>query len=221
MNKFIIPTILIFVCVYSSFSQDSIASNDDNRKKAVFALGGMGPAIPVGQFGKQREVGFDFNTAIEFQYKRGLIVRGMFDFSTFQFNKGTLKINTNGKQYDISSSNNLVSVFLAAGYHYTKGRLSPYGFAGMGASFVSVPSVVIDDVNNTIENGLNVGSYFSTVAGVGADFILNPPKKNTSSKKTPFMLYAESFYTFIPGTTEASIYKFNLLSINVGIKSKF
>jgi len=218
MKRQLLSTLfLVSLCVNSAIGQDA----NTEEKKLIYALGGLGPAIPLGEFGKQREAGFDFNTAIEYQYSSGFLLRGMFDFSTFQFNKGTLKINTNGKQYDISSSNNLVSVFFAGGYHHSRGRLRPYGFAGLGASFVSIPTLVIDDVNSTIDNGLKVGSYFSTVAGAGLDFVLNPPKKDSQSKKYPLMLYIESFYTFIPGTTEASIHTFNLLSINIGIKSKF
>ncbi|MDZ7646564.1 MAG: hypothetical protein U5K54_04960 [Cytophagales bacterium] len=33
----------------------------------------------------ERSIGFDLNTAMEYRYGAGLLLRGMFDFSSFAF----------------------------------------------------------------------------------------------------------------------------------------
>lgn len=198
MRRQLLSTLfLVSLCVNSAIGQDA---NTEEKKviqnTGFYAFGGIGPAIPLGEFGRQREIGYDLNTAVEYRYANGFMLRGMFDFSNFAFNKGTLKLNTNGKLYDISSSNNLVSLLFSAGFHASSGRLQPYGFAGFGASFVSIPSLAIDDTNNTVDTNLNVSSYLSTVTGVGVDFILQ--KKMPHQKNRPWYCMWNPFTRISP-----------------------
>jgi len=103
------------------------------------------------------------------------------------------------------------------------GRFTPYAFAGLGVSFVSIPKVEIDELQNVIDITQDVTGYFSNVFGGGIDFALNPPKKNNGEnnkkKSTIYLLYLEAFYTRIPKITVVSIHRFNLISINLGIKT--
>lgn len=220
-NSAFVFLVLVIAGRYVFAQQAESATQKENSHSGLYAIGGFGPAIPVGSFGKERQPGFDFNTAVEYRFKKGLIVRGMFDFSTFQFNLGTISQNSNGNVYEVGGSNNVVSLLASGGYYFQKGRFSPYGFAGLGASFVSKPEITVDEVKNSVDIGLLVKGYFSTVAGVGVDFILNPIKENETEKKSLFLIYVESFYTYIPTRTEISVHKFSLLSLNLGIKSKF
>ena len=200
----------------------SVDSISVTSLRGLYAYGGIGPAIPIGAFGQERSTGFDLNTAMEYRFKSGILVRGMFDFATFQFDLGTISQESNGKVYKIGGANNLVSILGSVGYYHRFGRFVPYGFVGMGVSFVSKPGIMIDEVNNSVDTSLIVNGYFSTVTGAGIDYILNPLREHVGKKsKSIFIIYAESFLTYIPGQTDTSLHKFNLVSVNVGLKSKF
>jgi hypothetical protein len=205
-----------------SYAQDNeLADNPRAEHVGLYAYGGVGPAIAVRSYGSERAIGFDLNTAMEHRYASGFLIRVMFDFSSFTFERGVISQESNGKVYVISGSNNVVSLLGSGGYYFYAGRFSPYVFAGVGTSFVSKPSIEIDESNNYIDTSLLVKGYLSTVTGAGLDFILIPAKDGKNDKgKAPFILYIESFYTYIPKTTETSVHKFNLVSLNVGIKSK-
>lgn len=143
-NSAFVFLVLVIAGRYVFAQQAESATQKENSHSGLYAIGGFGPAIPIGSFGKERQPGFDFNTAVEYRFKKGFIVRGMFDFSTFQFNLGTISQNSNGN---------------------------------------------VDEVKNSVDTGLPVKGYFSTVAGVGVDFILNPIKENETEKKSLFLLY--------------------------------
>lgn len=222
-HELILITLTLLMTVHSGKAQDNVLDSINFRSiPGLYAYGGIGPAIPIGAFGKERKSGFDVNTAMEYRYKSGMLVRGMFDFSSFQFDLGTISQESNGKVYKIGGSNNLISLIGSVGYYHKVGRFVPYGFFGVGASFVSIPHVDIDETSNSIDTSLIISGYFSSVTGAGIDYILNPINDSAGKKnKSILILYAESFLTYIPGQTEASVYKFNLVSINVGLKSKF
>ena len=124
--RVLVTVFLVAVLAKLGSAQGLTDDEQKNRNQIVFfAFGGLGPAIPVGNFGKQREVGFDFNTAAEYRFASGLSLRGMFDFSSFRFGHGTLQVNNSGKTYDLSGSNNLISLLVAGGYHASSGRIQP------------------------------------------------------------------------------------------------
>lgn len=189
--------------------------------QGIFILGGIGPAIPLGDFGDERESGFDLNTAIDYRFSDHFFFRGMFDFSNFKFQPGAIQQNLGGTQTDIGGSNNLISLLVSGGYYYPLGRFTPYVFAGVGASFVSFPDVIFDPVQNTLDIETTIDPYFSHVAGIGADFALNPAKAGEEQKGTLYLIYFESFFTRIPGDTEISAHEFGLLTFNIGIKTSF
>lgn len=215
-------TFFLMALASNIFAQEAASNNYVDDASGLYAYGGIGPSIPLGKFGAQRAIGFDLNTALEYRYKSGFLIKGMFDFSSFQFAPGTISQESNGTIYKLGGANNLVSLLGAGGYYFQAGRLAPYGFAGLGASFVSIPKIDVDKVNNIIDTNLSVQGYFSTITGLGADFILRRSKIISDTKKrAAITLYLETFYTYIPSRTETSIYKFNLLSANIGLKSKF
>lgn len=220
----IIRVISLPIFFTSSFAQEpdtgkeSIDNPED--RAALYAYGGIGPAMPLGKFGKERSTGFDLNTAIEYRFVSGLFLRGMFDFSSFSFERGTISQQSNGTTYDIAGSNNLVSLLASVGYAFRLKRFSPYLFTGMGASFLSIPAIEIDEAANYIDTALDVKSYLSLVAGSGIDIHLGRVKENPKDTRG-LVLYLEAFYTYIPSTTVASVHAFSLLSANVGLKSKF
>lgn len=223
--KSLLETLLFLsIMAINTFSYAQITSiekKDSTDLPGWYAFGGIGPAIPLGKFGDERTSGFDLNTAVEYRYKSGFLVRGMFDFSSFQFARGTISQISNGTTYKVGGANNLVSLLVSGGYYLKMGRFAPYAFAGLGASFVSIPTIDIDKVNNFIDTDLSVKGYFSTISGAGVDFIVRQAKVISGTKKrSAITLYLETFYTYIPSTTETSVHKFNLLSVNVGLKSK-
>ena len=190
------------------------------NKQAFFAFGGIGPAMPIGDFGDEREAGFDLNTAISYQFPSRFMLRGMFDFSSFNFKRGAITQTVGTETYELSGSNNLISLNVAGGYYVPVGRFTPYVFTGVGVSFISKPEVQIDENLNQIDMTLAVAAYFSTVTGVGVDFLINPSKETDEEEKTPFIIYAETFFTYVPTTTDISRHKFQLLTFNIGIKTK-
>lgn len=193
-----------------------------NILTGFYAYGGIGPAIPIGSYGSERSIGFDLNTAMEYRYKSGLLLRGMFDFSSFAFERGTISQISNGKEYALSGSNNLVSLSFSGGYYKNIGRFIPYAFAGIGVSFLSKPGVEVNEIDGYVDTSLLVNGYFSTIGGAGIDFILNPVKdSDLDKKKSLFIIYVESFYTYIPVVTETSSHRLNLITFNLGIKNKF
>lgn len=219
--RFIIFIVVYFVLTVSASSQNT---NEVEVKKPTyagfFAFGGVGPAIPRGDFGKERDAGFDLNTAISYQFPSRLMIRGMFDFSSFNFKRGAITQTVGSETYELSGSNNLISLNVSGGYYIPVGRFSPYIFTGIGVSFISKPEVEVDENLNTIDLTLGLGTYFSTVSGIGIDFLVNPPKETDKEDKTPFILYMETFYTYVPSDTDVSQHKFQLLTFNVGIKTK-
>ncbi|MDN5210597.1 hypothetical protein QQ020_01020 [Fulvivirgaceae bacterium BMA12] len=195
-----------------------------NQQTGIFFYGGIGPAIPLGDFGDERESGFDLNTAIEYRFPSRFMLRGMFDFSNFRFNPGAITQNIDNQDFEVGGSNNLISLLVSGGYYFPLGRFTPYGFLGAGASFVSRPTVDLDLSGSVINIDQEVGAHFSHVVGVGVDFALNPLTEEEiadNKAKTVYIIYLESFYTGIPAITGLSSHKFNLLSLNVGIKTHF
>jgi len=93
----------------------------------VFFFGGIGPAIPVGGFGEERESGFDLNTAVSYRFRKGFLLRGMFDFSTFRFDPGTITQPVGDDTYEIGGSNNLISFLVSGGYYLPLNRFTPMG----------------------------------------------------------------------------------------------
>jgi opacity protein-like surface antigen len=213
----------LLILSFSGNAQQSTAEKSKvESSRGLYGYGGIGPVIPLGNFGSERQIGLDLNTALEYRFDKGFLIRGMFDFSSFQFNKGTVSQVSNGTTYAISGANNLISLIGAIGYSRNIGRFSPYTFIGAGATIISKPFIDIDKINNTVQIDMKAGTYFSTAAGAGLDFILNPIKpEEKETKKTLVILYAEGFYTYLPSQTEVSTYKVNLLSFNIGLKSKF
>ncbi len=220
-NVRIILTVLTIVAVmWQAYGQES-EETDAPDGTGLYAFGGIGPAIPVGNFGKERTAGFDLNTAVEYKFKSGFFIRGMFDFSSFTFENGTISQESNGV-YAVGGSNNLVSLLASGGYYHKIGKFNPYVFGGTGASFVSIPKINIDVTSNTVDTSLEVNPYLSLVSGAGNDFNVGGGKKKENEKeKKGIILYLETFYTYIPATTIASTNKFSLISINLGLKSKF
>ena len=152
------------------------------------------------------------------------MVRGMFDFSNFRFDPGAISQQIGDNNFEVGGSNNLISLLVSGGYYIPAGRFTPYSFLGIGASFVSNPTVDLDLQGNVVDIDQEVGAYFSHVAGVGIDFALNPMTEDdiaNNVSKTVYIIYFEAFYTRIPSTTDTSVHKFNLLSLNVGIKTHF
>lgn len=205
-----------------AFTSVSFAQSDTTKSytEGVFFLGGVGPAIPLGDFGDERESGFDFNTALDFRLSKHFFVRGMFDFSSFKFKTGAITQTIGGTDYSVGGTNNLISLLVSGGYYLPLGRITPYAFTGIGASFVSRPDVSLDLGQNVIDIQTQIDPHFSQVFGAGVDFILNPPTAE-SKPGTLYFLYFETFYTHIPGTTNISANKFNLLTFNIGIKTSF
>ncbi|MBX2901645.1 MAG: hypothetical protein KF775_18490 [Cyclobacteriaceae bacterium] len=212
---------LAFVLFLPLCAQSKSDSTASKIGRGFYAYGGIGPAIPLGKYGRERFTGFDLNTAAELRYPSGFILRGMFDFSSFAFERGTISQASNGKVYKLSGSNNLVTIALSGGYMMNLGHISPYVFSGFGASFLSRPDVVVNDPQSYVDTNLIVKGYLSTLTGAGFDILLNPKEKNNKENKSPFVFYLEAFYTHIPSQTETSVNKFNLVSINIGLKSKF
>jgi len=215
------PIIIILLCAITTpaWAQDA-EEVEQSSHTGFFAFGGIGPAIPLGDFGQERDGGFDLNTAISYQFPSHFMLRGMFDFSSFNFKRGAITQTVGTEIYQLSGSNNLISLNVAGGYYLSLGRFSPYVFTGVGVSFISKPEVEIDENLNFIDMTLSVGTYFSTVTGLGIDFLLNPAKNSDTEEKTPFIIYLETFYTYVPSTTDISKHKFQLLTFNVGIKTK-
>ncbi|MDZ7646563.1 MAG: hypothetical protein U5K54_04955 [Cytophagales bacterium] len=61
----------------------------------------------------------------------------------------------------------------------------------------------VNEIDGYVDTSLLVKGYFSTIGGAGIDFILNPAKdSNSDKKKSLFMIYVESFYTYIPVVTQ-------------------
>ena len=127
MKLRVLVTLLLVAVLTKLGSTQGLPDVEQKNKNqtGLFAFGGVGPAIPGGNFGKQREIGFDFNTAAEYRFASGFSLRGMFDFSSFGFGHGTLQVNNSGKTYDLSGSNNLISLLVAGGYHASSGRIQP------------------------------------------------------------------------------------------------
>jgi len=225
ISTFAVTFLFCLLCL-KAFTQSGVSEQSEEPKSGskVFLLGGIGPAIPLGDFGNERNSGFDLNTAVDFRFNSGLLLRGMFDFSNFGFNTGAITQDVGGQIYQVGGSNNLISLLGSVGYYYPFGRFTPYAFAGLGASFVSKPDLEIDESQNVVDINTAVTSYFSNVFGAGIDFVLNPEKAGRESNKknaTTYILYLETFYTRIPTTTNISVHKFNVLSINLGIKTSF
>ncbi len=209
--------------VWAQENQEQEQEQEEEVKSphtGFFAFGGVGPAIPLGDFGSERSSGFDLNTAVNYQFPSHFMIRGMFDFSSFSFDRGAITQTVGTETYELSGSNNLISLNVAGGYYIPMGRLSPYIFTGLGVSFISKPEVEIDEDQNFIDMTISLGTYFSTVTGVGVDFLLNPAKEDDTKEKTPVILYLEGFYTYVPSVTDVSAHKFQLLTFNVGIKTK-
>jgi len=219
-------TFLFSILCFKAFTQpdDSEQSEEPKSVNKAFLFGGIGPAIPLGNFGDERSTGFDLNTAVDFRFNSGLLLRGMFDFSNFGFNTGAITQDVGGQIYQVGGSNNLISLLGSVGYYYPLGRFTPYAFAGLGVSYISKPDLEIDESQNLVDINTAVSSYFSNVFGTGIDFVLNPEKAGGKSNKksaTTYILYLETFYTRIPTTTNVSVHKFNVLSINLGLKTSF
>ena len=221
-----LPGFVALLCV-AQLGAVEILAQDTLRPgtpaKGMYALAGIGPSIPLGNYGDERTSGFDLNTAVEYRFSHGLLIRGMFDFASFSFGRGTISQTTNGQTYDLSGSNNVISLAASAGYSFPLGRFSLYGFAGPGITWVSLPRIEVDEAANTLDSEMEAQGYLSLVGGAGLDFLLNPYKgeQNDEKRRTPFFLYAEAFYTHLPETTATSRFTFNSLAINLGIKSKF
>jgi len=212
----------LFFITFSLTAQDTGDSNSNAKK--VYLFGGIGPAIPLGSFGDERDPGFDLNTAISYNFTENLFVRGMFDFSNFNFEKGAISQTlgpVSNNTFDVGGSNNLISLLVSGGYAVTTGRLSPYIFAGAGVSFVSRP--VLEFTQNSVDVETEISGHFSHVTGLGIDFILNPVKdgEEENASSTTYIIYFESFHTRIPEDTELSVHEFNLLTFNIGIKTSF
>lgn len=225
ISTFAVTFLFCLLCL-KAFTQSGVSEQSEkpNSSSKVFLLGGIGPAIPLGNFGDERSTGFDLNTAVDFRFNSGLLLRGMFDFSNFGFNTGAITQDVGGQIYQVGGSNNLISLLGSVGYYYPLGRFTPYVFAGLGASFISKPDLEIDESQNVVDINTVVSSYFSNVFGTGIDFVLNPEKVGGKSNKksaTTYLLYLEAFYTSVPTTTNISVHKFNLLSINLGLKTSF
>lgn len=189
--------------------------------KGIFIFGGIGPAIPLGDFGNERESGFDLNTAIDYRFGDHFFVRGMFDFSNFKFEPGAIQQDLGGTNTDIGGNNNLISLLISGGYYYPLGRFTPYVFGGVGASFVSFPEVIFNPIQNSLDIETTIAPHFSHVLGLGADFALNPAQAGEEQKGTLYLIYFESFFTRIPGDTDISVHEFGLLTFNIGIKTSF
>lgn len=90
MKLRVLVTLLLVAVLTKLGSTQGLPDVEQKNKNqtGLIAFGGVGPAIPVGNFGKQREIGFDFNTAAEYRFASGFSLWGMFDFSSFGFGHG-------------------------------------------------------------------------------------------------------------------------------------
>ena len=206
-----------------TYAQETSALHPANHT-GTYLVGGLGPAIPLGEFGKERESGLDLNMAMEYRLKSRFLVRGMVDFSSFKFKPGAISQQLENENFAVGGSNDLISLFVSGGYYVPLGRFTPYGFLGIGSSFVSSPAVDLDLSGNVLDIDQEIGTYFSHVTGLGLDFALNPLSDKeiaNNVSRTIYLIYFESFYTRIPGNTDISDHDFNLLSLNLGIKTRF
>ncbi len=120
----------LFAVVCVSAQPGSEPEEERDFRHGVHFFGGIGPAIPVGDFGDDRETGFDLNTAISYRFPSQWLVRGMFDFSSFGFEPGAITQTVGEEEYQIGGSNNLISLLLSGGYYIPLGkRVTPYAFA--------------------------------------------------------------------------------------------
>jgi len=79
----------------------------------------------------------------------------------------------------------------------------------------------LDENQNQVDINQEVNGYFSNVVGVGLDFALNPPRPDWDQMKTTYIIYLETFYTRIPKITDVSENRFQLVSVNIGVKTTF
>lgn len=207
-------------CMFAMTDARSQADSLISSRSGWYGFGGVGPAIPLGAYGQERSIGLDLNTAVDYRFASGFLMRGMLDFSSFGFQRGTITQESNGQVYALSGSNNLISVNASAGYYFALNRLTPYFFGGFGYSWLSKPTVSVDTNNSYVDLDMEAKGYLSLTAGGGLDYRLSAPKKG-KPEKSLFFLYTEFFYTHIPTLTETSSHKLSLISLNIGIKSRF
>lgn len=207
------------VILISSIIIESNAQElNENSPSGFFAFGGVGPAISMSDFGQKREVGLDLNTALSYRFKSGFFLRGMSDFASFKFDRGEIIQQVGAQTYDLSGTNRVISLNLSGGYSFSEGKVIPYAFAGLGTSFLSKPKIAVDEDQNIIDIESNRSGYFSTITGAGVDFVLN--YSSQKENKNLFIIYLESFYTYVPGENDISPHTFQLLTFNVGVKTE-
>jgi opacity protein-like surface antigen len=217
-SSYFFLTALTLVCLLNV--ESARAQADSTSRAGWYGFGGVGPAVPLGAYGSERSAGIDLNTAVDYRFASGFLMRGMLDFSSFGFNRGTITQESNGKVYALSGNNNLISLNFSAGYYFSMNRFTPYFFGGPGYSWISKPRVSVDTINGYIDLDSELNGYISLTAGGGLDYILTASKKAKPAKSI-FILYTEFFYTYIPTLTETSSHHLSLVSFNIGLKSKF
>lgn len=217
-NTFLV-VIFLFAFSVVKAQEENNETTRDNLYTGFYTFAGIGPAIPLGSFGDNRSSGFDLNTAVSWNYESGFMLRGNFDFSSFTFESGEITQEINGETFDVEGSNNLITFNIGPGYHFKSNkRLAPYIYSGFGFSILTNPVLEFDNTTNLVEVTNEANADFSIVGGAGVDYILNYSKRNNDRWK-PFMLYFESFFTYIPADVDISPSTFALLTFNVGVKA--
>jgi len=219
IKKTLLFALTLFTINYVQ-AQDNTTSERDNLYTGFYTFAGIGPAIPIGNFGQNRTPGFDLNTAISINYESGFMLRGNFDFSSFTFDRGEITQSIMNQTFDVEGSNNLITFNLGPGYHFkSNNRLAPYFYSGLGFSILTNPVLEFDDNSNLVDITQEGNIDFSVVGGAGIDYIVNYGSRNSSDHWKPFLFYFESFFTYIPAEVDISPSTFFLLTFNVGIKA--
>jgi opacity protein-like surface antigen len=202
------------------------------KQKRFLILNSFGVVVPVGPFARQQQPGFAQSIGLEYFVSPSVFTRFNWDVNTTGKRSETLSYPGNGGadiavQYGGFSYN---TVSLNIGYrHSTKGSFAPYGFVGVGASFINAPQIRINyTTRSTIADARN-GVAFNTQIGAGLKYTMQPyyllrrirGKSRLSASngsRATYVFYLESVYQRFWGSHIITDTDVRIMPITLGVK---
>lgn len=228
-----IALIICLLCISSTIAAQKRPSVDW-RKKRFSAVSALGVTLPVGGLSEIQEFGFSQIVGIDYFATRSVFTRTLFDFANTTTSNQVLTLQgASGPNQEIRYGGfNMINISQGIGYRHTKDVLAPYIFGGIGASFLTAPSVKIDYGANTSESLSNRQTFLLSQFNMGFRYVGQPYylvrniTRKRSSKiypdesdpKSTYVLFLEGGYVRLWDTQPVLCKTVEYVTVTVGIR---
>ncbi|WEA00629.1 outer membrane protein [Mucilaginibacter sp. SJ] len=182
--------------------------DDPAARKLYLDFGGsVGLFIPYNQVkGQNTLTGSNAMTALQLNYHQNYFVKLQFGQTTVNFKSQS---NLGAINSSINAQANSSNLGLGFGYQHSFGRWQPFVLAGVGTSFIDVPTTSFDVKTNAVNYSTFSGTYLYINAGAGINYKISKS----------FILFLEAQGSTIPELPNKSSTHLSGISTMAGIKA--